>query len=392
MVVRVQELAEYVPIAEAPPALSREEKEAAKIMCKRQEELTRRQRIFDAKRRTIGIDKMTLDQQVADKHIGDELAKERSAHFDEQALYFNNVIKMQELEATRKRREIEKQCKEYSQLHLGKEARDTFYLEDPNQLKSDLPPRHPAVEHLCGPSSFQVFAGEDPYRAGRTKQQHRQQRDWIEQQRFEKAMLAEQAKDGEMTFAQHNAQVAEVRGEIEKDEVMTRLELEKARQKYNLQMQDDKRLDEARLKQVGEAQAHGELVRNVNPGGFAYEHDQDPNAAHVSRGPDFKGLGRDALDDVVRTRAEQVEGKAVRKDEEWQVEAGWAQHSEGVRRGLVQQLQQEQRTKRAMMEQMVRDNQAIAAAKRQDEQYRKTRVYQNECTEDFWKCFGTTSR
>jgi hypothetical protein len=387
MVVRVQELAEYVPIAEAPPDLSREEKEARKIMCKRHEELSRRQRIFDAKRRTIGIDKMVLDQQVADRHMGDQLVKERSAHFDEQALYFNNVIKMQELEATRKRREIEKQCKDYSRLHLGKEARDTFYLEDPNQLKEDLPPRHPDVEHLCGPSSFQVFAGEDPCRAGRTKQQHRQQRDWIEQQRFEKAMLKEQTHDGDMAFAQHNAQVSEVRGEIESDERLTRLELEKARQKFNLQMQDDRTLDNARLKEVGECQASGELDRNINPGGFAFEHEDG-----VRGGPEFKGLGRDALDAVVRTREEQVLEKHDQKQAEWEHDAGWAQHGEGVRRGLVQQLQHEQRTKRGMMEQMVRDNQAIAAAKRQDEQYRKTRVYQNECSEDFWKCFGTTSR
>lgn len=386
MVVRAQELAEYVPIAEAPPDVSRDEREARKIMSKRQEELSRRQRIFDAKRRTIGIDKMTLDQQVADKHAGDELAKERDAHFDEQALYFNNVIKVQELEANRKRREIEKQCKASSLLRGNKACTDTYYLNDPDMLKKDVPPRHPDNEHLIGPSCMQEFSGEDKYRDGRVKQQQRQQRDWIEQQRFEKSMLNAKEHDRDMSFAGNNTAVAEMRREIEQDEFASRTELEKAREKQNLQMQDDKRLGDSFNKQLSEVDAANELQSNISAGGFAHEHEE------VRSGAEFKGLGPDALDDVVRSRGDQMLEKHERTSQERHVEAAWAGHNEGVRRGLVSQLQSEQRTRRAMMEAMVRENQAISAAKRQDEQYRKTHVYQNQCSEDFWGCFGTTSR
>merc|ERR1719456_1686069 len=53
--------------ARPKPRLTDEEKLARDCMRRRQSDLERRARIFDAKRRMIGVDKEALDAQVAEK-------------------------------------------------------------------------------------------------------------------------------------------------------------------------------------------------------------------------------------------------------------------------------------------------------------------------------------
>ncbi len=50
-------------------------------------------------------------------------------------------------------------------------------------------------------SSLCKFAGEDPGKAVRVKAQHAQQRNWLEQQVYEKKMLSELEKSSDADFA-----------------------------------------------------------------------------------------------------------------------------------------------------------------------------------------------
>jgi hypothetical protein len=389
MMMRMQELSDYVPVATAKAHVTEAELMEQKLARKRHEEFERRQRIFDAKRRTIGIDKAALDTQVEEKKMMEEVEKERESHFDHQSLYFNNVIKMQEIEARAKRSELERHMKEYGLLHMNKFERDTADIEYPPKY---APPLMEGAEP-CGASSAQVFSGEDSSRDVRQKAQQLQLRDWYEQQVFEKAYnkaMLERAND--TTTAQNDLAATNLL-EVEKAEAEMRAELERSRQEYNLMLQSGKERLQQEDKEIAEMQKQEDVRNNLGSRFLSettpYVSPYNGKVLHA----EYKGEnGPDALDEMVRVREEQIAHKEMMGTLKKQEEREALRQQREVNRALVAGQRAQQRTKREMMEAVVRENMAIAAAKKKKEAYAQHSMYTNECSADFWAQFGTSTR
>jgi hypothetical protein len=385
----MQELSDYVPVATAKPHVTEAEVMEQKLARKRHEEFERRQRIFDAKRRTIGIDKAALDSQVEEKKMMEEVEKERNAHFDQQSLYFNNVIKMQEIEARAKRTELERHMKEYGLLHINKFERDTADVENPPKY---APPLTEGAEH-CGVSSAQAFVGEDTSKDARLKAQQLQLRDWYEQQVFEKQYAKKMVENGDVVSTAQNNLAASNLADVEKAEAEMRAELERSRQEYNLMMQAGKArlLEEEKTTAEEEKQ---EAIRHNLESAFLSETTPyvSPYNGKVLHS-EYKGeVGPDALDEMVRVREEQIAHKEMMGTLKKQEEKERFRQQQQVQRALVAGQRAQQRTKREMMEAMVRENMAIAAAKKKKEAYAQHSIYTNECSDAFWGQFGTSTR
>jgi hypothetical protein len=386
--VRVSELADYVPVATAKAFATEDEAMQAKVARKRAEEAERRHRIFDAKRRTIGIDKAALDEQVEEKKMMEDVEKERNANFDQQAAYFNNVIKMQELEARQKRQELERQVKMYSLLHNNKAERTNADLENP---PLSHPPLSPLAEP-CSIASAQVFAGEDMGREARIMAQKQQLRDWYEQQVFEKNMAAELVRGSDDIFTTQNNLAAQNLLQVEQAETAMRAELEHSRQQYNQFMESSKRyqkFEEKERVQI-EQQAHVDAQLTSD---FLNE-----STNHIGNGKilftEYKGepKGGDALDHMIMSREAQIEQKAVVEAAKVKEEKAYVRQQEMVRRTLVENQMKEKRMKREMQEQVVRENMAIAAGRKAKDAYAQHSMYTNECSDLFWTQFGTSTR
>jgi len=385
---RAAQLSEYVPVATAKPRQTMEEKLDAKVLHKRQEEAARRSRIFDAKRRTIGIDKATLDMQVEEKEQRQLLERERDQHFDHQAMYFNNVIKMQELEARRRRTGLEEQTKAYSKTHISAADRREADIEHPPVM----PAARSAEAEPCGVASAQVFCGEDMGKLARVKIQQRQQRDWYEQQCFEKEMRNAAEQDGQTMFTEMNDASASLRKEMEEGEKHTRKDLEMSRQLYNQSMAS------GNANQRAEQFGFDEQARADEQDFMKSSHLLNEDTPFFGFGgkilkADFKGqLSPDALDDMINLRESQVIENMHKKASEKREEQNYARHAEGIRQNLIAGQRDNQRTRRQMMQQMVRENQAVAAVKKSKEVMQKTVMHTNQCADEFWTQFGTHTR
>jgi hypothetical protein len=385
---RVRDLADYVPVATAAQHITEDQKIAAKMQRKKHEEAERRLRIFDAKRRTIGVDKAALDAQLDEKKQEAEVQRTRDELFDSQALYFNNVIKMQELEARRKRTELERQTKEYSRLHLNKSERLTADLENPPKYP---PPLMEGAEP-CGVASLQVFTGEDMGAPRRQRAQAQQCKDWYEQQMFEKLVEKEMHKDDDQVWMQQNKISEEAMENVVRQDRLLRRDLEEGRQEFNLQQTAFKEAQKQQLL----AETEEEKMLDV------YNQMQSPflseSTPYVGRNgkilfTEYKGeMTVDSLDAMIQTRDAQLAEREAMKKENALAEKAWARQSENVRRTLIGAQREQQQTKREKMEQMVRENQAIAAAKKQKEIFAQHCVFTNECSDDFWSQFGTSTR
>merc|ERR1719326_1562988 len=90
--------------ARPKPRLTDEEKLARDCMRRRQTDLERRARIFDAKRRMIGVDKEALDAQVAAKEAERQSHKNDGHEEDVAMRNIDKALKLIEIDKQRQRR------------------------------------------------------------------------------------------------------------------------------------------------------------------------------------------------------------------------------------------------------------------------------------------------
>jgi hypothetical protein len=82
----------------AKARLTEEQVLEREVIRRREQELERRQRIFDARRRTIGLDVAALDAQVAEKQARRHQEKAEARAFDKDNLRINGLLNMMEAE------------------------------------------------------------------------------------------------------------------------------------------------------------------------------------------------------------------------------------------------------------------------------------------------------
>lgn len=368
--------------------LSPEEKLEREVIRRRELELERRQRIFDAKRRTIGVDKEALDAQVAEKERRLEQEKKNNHTGSNYMLALDRQLKIQEAAKKQVRHEMEKECREFSKQQLAKHQADTFDLNDPHTLRKSQPMRVGDNDPRCGPASMLKFGGEDLMKDERVRQQQKQQVMFIEQQKFEKAMLAEE--NNEEKIAQETREMIELRNEMEANENALRRELQKNQQDANLQ-------------KVGElAAVRREKIQQEADRDMAelYHHAQDPflnertqqiNSNGKIRRAEYKGSTREERLQGRMMLEQQAAEQQMTKNDGKEDDYMMSQFQEATRRKLIMQERAKQRDKRLVAMQNAQENIKLRAEKEQ-----KTKalndLYTNRFSDDFFEQFGIGTR
>ncbi|XP_067387058.1 RIB43A-like with coiled-coils protein 2 isoform X3 [Emydura macquarii macquarii] len=173
--------------------LQRDLAEAAELERRRQRELHRQSRIFNARVRTIGVDKDALDTQINDKKIQEANEKARHETIAAEMEQNDKIICMLEERQKQDIRNLNKAVTEFQQNFQKPETRREFDLSDPQALKKDAPARLSDNDPRCTVSGLQKFLGEDLNHDQRVKFQKEQSREWsLQHQRDWKNALADQ--------------------------------------------------------------------------------------------------------------------------------------------------------------------------------------------------------
>ncbi|XP_060741326.1 RIB43A-like with coiled-coils protein 2 [Tachysurus vachellii] len=148
--------------------------EAAHLDKRRNRELQRQERVFNAKVRTIGIDKEALQHQVQEKKQQQEsLAKELKEYADD-LIDCDRTVLLLESRQKEEERQLAEAIVSFRQQFQQPSSRREFDLNDPEVLKKQV-----GVRILPG------LAGEDLDSGDRTQRQREQLRDWSLQQQQE---------------------------------------------------------------------------------------------------------------------------------------------------------------------------------------------------------------
>lgn len=380
-----------LPRPNVKPNYSEEEKIARAVERRRQTEAERRHRIFDAKFRTIGVDKQALGLQVLEKTQLKNLQKQHDALHDAQAMNIDKQLKLLEIEKKRIQRDMEKGAKDFSVQNLHFEARREFDLNDPNAKKKDVPARVGDDDPRCGPSSVQKFAGEDLMKRQREVQQQKAQASWIEQQIFEKTMTTHMQQQDSDDFAAQVEGITHLRTEIEHKEEGLRKELQKAQQLHNLH----KARENDGVRKMGAGQDN-----HLNRKEMEY-HAADPflnetipfhNANGRVKRDMYKGSNRSERVEVANLQQSQVQELLDRRYSKMHVDASFEAQSEMTRRQLVAMERERQRTRRFLKEQISQENCEARQEQYDSLKHLNTVVYTNQPSDDFFGQFGTSTR
>ncbi|XP_037702475.1 RIB43A-like with coiled-coils protein 2 isoform X3 [Choloepus didactylus] len=152
---------------------------------RRQAELCRQKRIFNARNRIIGGDPEAWDVQVHDQKIKEATEKARDETFAAEMRQNDKIMCILENRERRDKKNLCRAINNFQQNFQMPETRREFDLSDPLALRKDLPARQSDNDVRNTISGMQKFMGEDLNFHERKKFQEEQNREWSLQQQRE---------------------------------------------------------------------------------------------------------------------------------------------------------------------------------------------------------------
>eukprot|EP00708_Paratrimastix_pyriformis_P002996 GAFH01001760.1.p1 GENE.GAFH01001760.1~~GAFH01001760.1.p1 ORF type:complete len:386 (-),score=132.82 GAFH01001760.1:293-1366(-) len=353
----------------------------------------RKKRIFDAKNRTIGVDKTALEAQVAERKEREELEKQRDRAFDMQALAAEQHLIQMEADIQRERAEVARQVENYRAQFQQTTMRKEFDLNNPDALKLDVPARIGDDDPRLGPSSLQRFDGEDLSVTDRKKQQQQQQRDFIIQQAQEKLKRQQFDEETERLRQLREREVALRLRELE-------LEAERARRvtavqtkQFNLAQAEEARAAESRRRHE-ETLDSIEETRHWMEGSFLNE---DMNRQVAATNPRrvvpyaYKGLFPEQHQAILEMQRKQQEELRQAREREATAEREYARQQAAISRTLTLQEREAERLRRDAAQRLAEEHrqQALQAKEKLEA---TNALYAGRVDESFFSQFGTSSR
>ncbi|CAM5082470.1 unnamed protein product [Eretmochelys imbricata] len=358
--------------------LQRDLAEAAALERRRQGELHRQSRIFNARVRTAGVDKDALDTQINDKKIQEANEKARHEIIAGEMKQNDKIICMLEERQKQDIKNLNKAVTEFQQNFQKPETRREFDLSDPQALKKDTPARLSDSDPRCTVSGLQKFLGEDLNYDQRVKFQKEQSREWsLQQQRDWKNALADQKFADHEQFVHH--------GHVEIPCVPMILYFADAVEFAERKMLEKHQEEEDNVAEISNL-LRGDLL-SENP-----EQAASSFGRHRVITDRWKGMNQDQLKAIRYTQQQQVLEKLRLQEEERQRNAEWdRQRIQGARAQLLFERHQ-QRLNRELRRTLDNANAQLSQEQKSKKIYLQEEVYSNFPTGQYFTQFNTTSR
>merc|ERR1711937_832767 len=134
-----------------------DQKEAAAINRRKQNEEERQNRIFNARTRLIGVDKEALNHQVNDRNKMQQMDQQRHDAYAREMIKNDKLGVLYQERQERDVRELQKSLNEFRLQHQRPETRREWDMNNPEYLRIDKPARTSDDDKTLGISSAQVL-------------------------------------------------------------------------------------------------------------------------------------------------------------------------------------------------------------------------------------------
>lgn len=369
-------------------------KESAAIERRRNRELQRQSRIFNARVRTIGIDLNALNEQVQDRTRREVEEERRHNAFAVDMTRNDKITILLQKRQEHDMRELNKAVNEFRQSHQQPDGRREFDLNDPDSLKKDKPARVSDDDPRCGVASLQKFVGEDLNGKARGKLQQEQAREWIKQQTNEKDQAFANQKYADHLYDLKAREMDQRACELASAEADCRRAINMATKDMNQALARERKAKEDAEKQQEQDDNFTEISNSV----FGDMLTENPDVAQSAFGPHrvitdrWKGMTPAQQAEIRRIRQAQMEEKERLKQEEEEQEKEYNRlRLTQAKAGIITERAIERKKKEVEKDQ-ADENRRLAAEQKAKMDYLDSEVYTNPPTAAYFMQFNTTSR
>ncbi|KAJ2945238.1 hypothetical protein O0L34_g9309 [Tuta absoluta] len=374
-------------------ANDQDRREAQNRERRRQCELERRSRIFNARQRKIGVDLPFLERQIAEKKKEREEEERRNLAFAKQMIKDSEVALVLEAREKQERQRIGAEIDIFRQKYQRPQDRREFDLNDPDVLKKQLPPRASDGDPV-GLSSAQRFEGEDLNYEERKKLMAMQKSSWLEQQVQERKAAEEERQKAEAAYMMAIKARDERAGELDRLERDLRYRLGQANLRYNEALAAERKQIMQVMKEQEESDNCAEMYNMLTSDMLTENPDVAKSALGKNRaiGYMFKGLNKEDLQKFYAAQKDQMAASKAKRDAEDKMDAEWQALAKSIQREVTHMDIKDRRTRREIARALMEENQLLAIQQKEKEKYFRDVVYNNTPTEDYYSQFNTTTR
>ncbi|KAI5640255.1 RIB43A domain-containing protein [Phthorimaea operculella] len=374
-------------------ANDQDRKEAQNRERRRQCELERRSRIFNARQRKIGVDLPFLERQIAEKKKERDEEERRELAFAKQMIKDSEVALVLEAREKQERQRIGAEIDIFRQKYQRPQDRREFDLNDPDALKKQLPPRASDGDPV-GLSSAQKFEGEDLNFEERKKLMAAQKSSWLEQQVQERKAAEEERQKAEAAYMMAIKARDERAGELDRLERDLRYRLGQANLRYNEALAAERKQILQVMKEQEESDNCAEMYNMLTSDMLTENPDVAKSALGKNRaiGYMFKGLNKEDLQKFYAAQKDQMAASKAKRDAEEKMDAEWQALAKSIQREVAHMDIKDRRTRREIARALMEENQLLAIQQKEKEKYYRDVVYNNTPTEDYYSQFNTTTR
>ncbi|NXG98412.1 RIBC2 protein, partial [Loxia leucoptera] len=357
-------------------------------------DLLRRDRIFNARIRTIGIDKDALDAQVKEKKIREAAEKAEHERFAHDMKKNDKFMCLLEERQKNEIRDINRALTEFHKNFQKPETRREFDLNDPQALKKDRPARVSDDDPRCTVSGMQKFMGEDLNYDQRMKFQKEQLREWfLQQQKDLKNALADQKLTDDL--------YDKFRIELDRKIMEEQRKEEESRRAVCTATKNFNRIQVAELDHKNELEKAQKMKDDMDEitcllrGDFLSENpDQaiSPWGKHNVLVNRWKGMTQEQLMAIREFQKEQALEKQRVREQERRRDAEWDRQRLQAARAQLLWERQQQRQNQVQRRDLDAVNAGLSEEQKAKNIYLKEEEYSNIPTEEFYAQFNTTTR
>ncbi|KAM4573442.1 RIB43A-like with coiled-coils protein 2 [Odontesthes bonariensis] len=208
----------------------------ASLEKRRSREAERKERIFNEKVRTMGVDKEAIDMQVKEKERLEEAKKEEQNAYDTDVLHRSKVACILHNRQMKEKHEIEKAIVTYRHQYQQPYSQQAFDLNDPDRSRK--------TDQADAQMMLPGLVGEDPESKSRLQRQREQLREWLIQQQTEQAAERHQQNLEEKRYDQSRVEMDNKAAELHSLEMERKKAGAIATKNYNLAKIEEKRHQE----------------------------------------------------------------------------------------------------------------------------------------------------
>jgi len=369
-------------------------KEAAAIERRRNKELERQNRIFNAKVRTIGVDVQALKEQVHDRNLQEQREHQRHEAFASDLIRNDKIAELLTRRREQDVRNLNKALNEFRDLHQQPDARREWDLNDPEAKKKDKPARVSDDDPRCGISGAQKFDGEDLNSKARKKLMQEQMREWTRRQADEKKRHKDLQREADKLYDLHRQEADERAMALANMEEECRRAINESVKDYNQALADEQ-AEKARLSKQQELDDNFTEMANQVNGDMLTE---NPDVAESAFGPHrvitdrWKGMSPEQLAEIRRIQELQRQEKKRILEDEAERDREWErQRLFDARSGLLMERESD-RVRKGLEKEQVAANTRLAAEQKSNQEYIDNEVYTNRPTAAYFQQWNTTSR